>query len=38
MEYLRDFNATCAAISAGYSNKTAHVIGLKTKGNLTYKL
>ncbi|NGP59995.1 terminase small subunit [Paenibacillus thiaminolyticus] len=27
MEYLRDFNATRAAIAAGYSKKTAHVIG-----------
>ncbi|ASR46834.1 hypothetical protein B4V02_09150 [Paenibacillus kribbensis] len=24
MEYLRDFNATRAAVSAGYSKKTAH--------------
>ncbi|APB70963.1 cell division protein FtsK [Paenibacillus polymyxa] len=27
MEYLRDFNATRAAVSAGYSKKTAHTIG-----------
>jgi phage terminase small subunit len=26
-EYLRDFNATRAAIAAGYSKKTAHTIG-----------
>ncbi|GGJ11353.1 terminase small subunit [Paenibacillus hunanensis] len=27
LEYLRDFNATRAAIAAGYSKKTAHVTG-----------
>ncbi|MEK5165995.1 terminase small subunit [Paenibacillus sp. FSL R5-0527] len=27
MEYLRDFNATRAAMAAGYSKKTAHTIG-----------
>lgn len=27
MEYLRDFNATRAAMAVGYSKKTAHVIG-----------
>jgi len=27
IEYLRDFNATRSAIAAGYSKKTAHVIG-----------
>lgn len=27
LEYLRDFNATRAAMSVGYSKKTAHVIG-----------
>jgi phage terminase small subunit len=27
IEYLKDFNATQAAIRAGYSTKTAHVIG-----------
>jgi phage terminase small subunit len=28
-EYLKDFNATQAAIRAGYSKKTAHVIGIE---------
>jgi phage terminase small subunit len=32
IEYLKDFNATQAAIRAGYSKKTANVIGLE---NLT---
>ncbi len=27
LEYLRDFNATRAAVAAGYSRKTAHVTG-----------
>lgn len=27
LEYLRDFNATRAAMAVGYSKKTAHVIG-----------
>lgn len=27
MEYLRDFNATRAAMAVGYSKKTAHVVG-----------
>lgn len=33
MEYLRDFNATRAAIAAGYSKKSAHVVGWETLRN-----
>ncbi|WP_289141435.1 terminase small subunit [uncultured Brevibacillus sp.] len=33
MEYLRDFNATCAAIAAGYNKKSAHMVGWETLRN-----
>lgn len=33
MEYLRDFNTTRAAIAAGYSKKSAHVVGWETLRN-----
>lgn len=32
-EYLRDFNATRAAIAAGYSKKSAHMVGWETLRN-----
>lgn len=34
LEYLKDFNATNAAIRAGYSKKTAHVQGPRLLGNV----
>ncbi|USG65176.1 terminase small subunit [Brevibacillus ruminantium] len=33
IEYLRDFNITRAAMAAGYSKKTAHVVGWETLRN-----
>jgi phage terminase small subunit len=36
-EYLRDFNATRAAITAGYSKKTAHTIGWENLRNRKFK-
>lgn len=33
-EYMKDFNATRAAIRAGYSEKTAHVQGPRLLGNV----
>src|SRR5687767_9348011 len=34
LEYLKDFNATNAAIRAGYSKNTAHVQGPRLLGNV----
>lgn len=36
-EYLKDLNATQAAIRAGYSEKTAHVQGPRLLGNVSIK-
>lgn len=33
MEYMRDFNATRSAIAAGYSKKSAHMVGWETLRN-----
>lgn len=33
LEYMRDFNITRAAMAAGYSKKTAHVVGWETLRN-----